>query len=118
MWFNTGGPHPLASRSKLEVNVSRAAVHNLSEVMVIGDYILYWVGAPVFAETHENATLCNIYLVAWKEGWVSEVCICHNLVASQNRHKFVPLASLLPSRRVWLGIICTIRGDNPADSTA
>jgi hypothetical protein len=117
MWFNTGEPHPLASRLKLEVTVSHAAVHNLSEAMVIGDYILYWVGSSIFSETHEKPTLCNIYLVAWKEGWVSEVCICHHLDASQNQNNFVLLASRLPSRRVWLGIICTIRGDNPADST-
>lgn len=118
MWFNTGEPHPLASKSKLEVNVSRVAVHNLSEAMVIGDYILYYVGAPVFAETHEQTTLCSIYLVAWKEGWVSEVCICHHLDASQNRKNFVLLASLLPSRRVWLAIICIIGRDNLAGSTA
>jgi hypothetical protein len=73
MWFNTGEPHPLASRLKLEVTVSHAAVHNLSEAMVIGDYILYWVGSSIFSETHEKPTLCNIFLVAWKEGWVSEL---------------------------------------------
>jgi hypothetical protein len=83
MWFNTGEPHPLASRLKLEVSVPRAAVHNLSEAMVIGDYILYWVGAPVFSETHEKTTICNIYLVAWKEGWVSEVCICPTLMLAK-----------------------------------
>jgi len=73
MWLNTGKPHPLASRLKLEVTVSRAAVHNLSEAVVIGDYIVYWVGASIFSETHEKTTLCSIYLVAWKEGWVSEL---------------------------------------------
>ena len=83
MWFCTGEPHPLASRSKLEVTVSRAAAHNLSKAMVIGDYILYWVGASIFSEIHEKSTLCNIYLVAWKEGWVSEVCICHTLMPAK-----------------------------------
>jgi len=64
MSFNTGGPHPLASRLKFEATVSRAAAHNLSEAMVIGDYILYWVGAPILSDTHEGSTLCCIYLVA------------------------------------------------------
>ena len=80
LWFNTGEPHPLASESKLEVTVSRAAVLILPEnnqAIVIGDYILYWV-APLFSETHENTntSLSHIYLVAWKDGWTSEVCIC------------------------------------------
>ena len=76
MWFGTGEPHSLASRPTLEVSVSRAAAGNLSEAMVIGDYILYWVGAPIISATHEGSTLCTIYLVAWKEGWVSEVRTC------------------------------------------
>jgi hypothetical protein len=84
----------------------------------MGDYILYWVGAPIFSETYEKTSLCNIYLVAWKEGWISEVCIYHHLDASQNRNNSVLLASLLPSRRVWPGNIFIIRGDNPAGSTA
>jgi hypothetical protein len=117
MSFNTGEPHPLASRLKLEVTVSRAAARNLSEAMVIGDYILYWVGAPTVSVTYEKTTLCKIYLVAWKEGWVSEVCICSTLMPAKNRNNFVLLASRLPSRRVRPGIMCTVRGDNPADST-
>lgn len=75
MWFNIGEPHPLAFRSKLKVIVSRAAALNLSDAVVIGDYILYYVEAPISSDTHETTTLCTIYLVAWKEGWVSEVCI-------------------------------------------
>jgi hypothetical protein len=68
--FSTGEPHPLASQPKLEVSVSGSAARNLSDSTVIGDYILYWVGAP-----HDNVldSLYGIYLVAWKEGWVSEV---------------------------------------------
>ena len=38
--------------------------------------------------------------------------------ASQNRNNFVPLASLLPSRRIWPDFISTVRGDSLADSTA
>ena len=75
MWFSTGKPHPLASEPKLEISVTGAAAHNLSDTEVIGDYILYWVGAPMYARSHEG-TLCSIYLVAWKEGWVSEVRLC------------------------------------------
>ena len=41
-----------------------------------------------------------------------------HLDANQNRNSFVLLASRLPSRRVLPGVICTIRGDNPVDSTA
>ena len=81
--FNTGEPHPLASRSKLEVIVSRAAALNLSDAVVIGDYILYWVGTPISSDTHETSTLCSIYSVAWKEGWVSEVCICPTLMPAK-----------------------------------
>ena len=65
MRFSTGKPHPLAAEPKLEISVTGAAEHNLSDTEVIGNYILYWVGA-----------LCGIYLVAWKEGWVSEVRRC------------------------------------------
>ncbi len=82
MWFSTGEPHPLASGPKLEVSVSRAAAGNLSEAMVIGDYILYWVGAPISSDT-EKATLCSIYLVAWKEGWVSKVRPCPTLILAK-----------------------------------
>ena len=75
MWFSTGKPHPLASETKLEISVTGAAAHNLSDTEVIGDYILYWVGAPMYSRTHEGS-LCSIYLIAWKEGWVSEVRLC------------------------------------------
>jgi hypothetical protein len=43
--------------------------------MVIGDLILYRVEAPIFSDTHKS-TLYSIYLVVWKEGWVSEVRMC------------------------------------------
>jgi hypothetical protein len=71
--FSTGEPHPLASQHKLEVSISGSGAHILSETTVIGDYILYWVGAP-----HDIVlgSLCGIYLVAWKEGWVSKVRLC------------------------------------------
>lgn len=62
--FSTGKPHPLASQPNLEISVSRAFRHELS---VIGDYILYRV-IPEYTNS-----LSGIYLVAWKEGWVSEV---------------------------------------------
>jgi hypothetical protein len=67
--FSTGKPHPLASQPNLEVSVSGTFSHKLS---VIGDYILYRVGVPTNVPGHMDA-LCGIYLVAWKEGWVSEV---------------------------------------------
>ncbi len=59
----------------LELNLSVAFLYvkQLPEAVVIGDYILYWVGAPIISHTHEGSTLCTIYLVAWKGGWVSEV---------------------------------------------
>ena len=72
--FSTGEPHPLASRPKLEISVSSSASLNTSGTTVIGDYILYWVGAP-----HGTAvpfSLSGIYLVVWKEGWTSEVRLC------------------------------------------
>jgi hypothetical protein len=72
MWFSTGKPHPLASRPTLEFTVAGASAYNLSDTEVIGDYILYWVGAPLMTRPHDGS-LCTIYLVAWKEGWVKEV---------------------------------------------
>lgn len=68
--FSTGKPHPLASQPKLEVSVSGPAAHNLSDATVIGDYILYRIG-PSREVVYDS--LCGIYLVAWKEGWVSQV---------------------------------------------
>jgi hypothetical protein len=73
MWFSTGKPHPLASKPSLEMTVTAAAAHNLSDTEVIGDYILYWVGSPMYYSRYHEGTLCSIYLIAWKEGWVSEV---------------------------------------------
>ncbi|KAH9963630.1 hypothetical protein BC827DRAFT_1266401 [Russula dissimulans] len=72
MWFSTGEPHPLASRPTLEFSVAGASAYNLSDTEVIGDYILYWVGAPLMTRPHDGS-LCTIYLVAWKEGWVKEL---------------------------------------------
>ena len=76
MWFNTGEPHPLASEPKFEMTVLGIAAHNLSDTKVIGDYILYWVGTPMYSRSPKDS-LCSIYLIAWKEGWVSEVRLCH-----------------------------------------
>jgi hypothetical protein len=67
--FSTGKPHPLASQPNLEVPGSGVFGDGL---LVIGDYILYRVGVPRDLPVHIDA-LCGIYLVAWKEGWVSEV---------------------------------------------
>ena len=115
MCFGTDKLHPLASRAKLKVSVSVAAAHNLSDAQVIGDYILYWVGAP---NTEEILTLCSIYLIAWKEGWTSKVRQCPTVISVKIQNRLVLLASHLPSGRVRLGLICAIRGDCPADSTA
>ncbi|KAH9963629.1 hypothetical protein BC827DRAFT_1266400 [Russula dissimulans] len=76
MWFSTGKPHPLASRPTLEFTVAGASAYNLSDTEVIGDYILYWVGAPLMTRPHDGS-LCTIYLVAWKEGWVKELRSTH-----------------------------------------
>ena len=67
----------------MELVLPHSAIHNLSESMVLGDYVLYWVGDPMRPETHEKSTLCDIYIVAWKEGWVSEVCICPTLMPTK-----------------------------------
>jgi hypothetical protein len=72
MLFSTGKPHPLASRPTLELTVAGESAFNLSDTEVIGDYILYWVGARRFSRRNESK-LCTIYLIAWKEGWVTEV---------------------------------------------
>lgn len=68
--FSTGEPHPLAPKHKLEVSVSRLAALNLSHITVIGDYILYCAGASL---DNAHGLLCGIYLVAWREGWISRV---------------------------------------------
>jgi hypothetical protein len=65
--FSTGEPHPLASQPKLDVSISGSATLDLTNITVIGDYILYWVGDKI------RGSLCGVYLVAWKEGWASEV---------------------------------------------
>jgi hypothetical protein len=87
MDFKTGKPHPLASRPSLEVTVAGASAYNLSDTEVIGDYILYWVGNPMPSHTNES-TLSTIYLVAWKEGWVSEVSwpLAFTLCPAVNHH--------------------------------
>jgi hypothetical protein len=125
MCFSTGKPHPLASEQKLEISVAGAAAHNLSDTEVIGDYILYWVGTPtpIPSGTYEDS-LCSIYLVAWKEGWVSEVRPPYTLdptsISAQSKKSFFifPLASHLPPAHIRLGLISTIRGDYPTDSAA
>ena len=67
--FSTGKSHPLASQPNLEVSVFGTIIY---EVSVIEDYILYRVGMPRNVPVHMDA-VCGIYLVGWKEGWVSEV---------------------------------------------
>jgi hypothetical protein len=62
----------LASRPTIEITVAGASAYNVSDTEVIGDYILYWVGDPMVTQRSEG-TLCTIYLIAWKEGWVAEV---------------------------------------------
>ena len=101
MWFGTGKPHPLASKSTLEMTVTGVAAHNLSDTEVIGDYILYWVGAPMYSRYHEG-TLCTIFLVAWKEGWVTEVR--HTLYAIQNQKLILLSARFAPPAQA-----CTAR---------
>ena len=71
--FTTGKRHPLASRQKFDVLVSGGAAHNLSDAVVIGDFVLYSVGTPMFNPTTNKDSICGIYLIAWKEGWTSEV---------------------------------------------
>jgi hypothetical protein len=73
MSFSTGKPHPLASRPTLELMVAGAPGYNLhynvSNAEVIGDYTLCWV-----RDLHTlSYTLSAIYLIAWKEGRVTEV---------------------------------------------
>jgi hypothetical protein len=72
--FSSGKRHPLASRQKFEVLVSGAAAHNLSDGVIIRDFVLYSVGTPMFNPTTNKDSICGIHLIAWKEGWVSEVC--------------------------------------------
>ena len=71
--FNTGKRHPLAFRPKFEVLVSGAAAHNLSNAVVVSDFVLYSVGTPTFNPTTNKDSICGIHLIAWKEGWASEV---------------------------------------------
>jgi hypothetical protein len=74
--FTTGNAHPLAVRQSFEVIVSGAAAHNLSNSMVIGDFVLYSVGTPMFNPKINRDTICGIHLIAWKEGWTTEVRLC------------------------------------------
>jgi len=91
----------------MEISVTGAAAHNLSDTEVIGDYILYWVGAPTPTPTHSRThecTLCSIYLVAWKEGWISEVRLPYTLdptsisVQSKTIFLYLPFSFALPAQ--------------------
>ena len=97
--FNTGKRHPLAIRQKFEVIVSGAAAHNLSNAVVIKDFVLYSVGTPIFNPTANKDSICGIHLIAWKEGWASEVRLCPtfstHLDVGQNQNDFLMLASHL-----------------------
>jgi len=101
MWFSTGKPHPLASRPTLDISVAGVAAYNLSDTEVIGDYILYWVGNPMDNKPND-CTLCTIYLVAWKEGWVKEL-------RSMRAGEYGSVLSVLPDE-----IILLIRLREPA----
>lgn len=89
MWFSTGEPHPLAARPTFDIHVPGASAYSVSDTEVIGDYILYWVGDPM-ANPRNDLTLCTIYLVAWKEGWVTKVRLCPPAV-DINQHAHPPL---------------------------
>jgi hypothetical protein len=79
---------------------------------VIGDYILYWVGEP----RHIVGSLCHMYLVAWKEGWVSEVCLptlSHFIIMTTK----IYISAFYLSGCVQLVLFSTIKGDNPTGPT-
>ena len=70
-------------------------------------------GTPMYSRYHEG-TLCTVFLVAWKEGWVIEVR--HTLDAIQTPNSFYFLASYRPApKRVCVG---PIRRDHLADLAA
>lgn len=121
--FTTGKRHPLAIRQKFEVHVSGAAAHNLSNAaVVIRDFVLYSVGTPMFNPTTNKDSICGIYLIAWKEGWTSEVRLCPTfstrLDVGQNQNDFLLLASHLRTRCLWPGFIRVVRGNNTVGSIA
>ena len=115
MWFSTGKPHPLATRPTIEITVGGASAYNVSDTEVIGDYILYWVGDPMV--THRNeGTLCTIYLIAWKEGWTTEVRLCPTSAARPSATQHVSLASLEPRGHIRFRAIGAIGRDRAANS--
>lgn len=122
LFFSTGKRHPLAVRQKIEVSVSGAAAHNLSNAVVIGDFVLYTVGTPVFNPTANKDSICGFYLIAWKEGWASEVRLCPtfstHLDFGQNQNDCLLLASYHRTRCLWPGLIRVVGGNDPDDSIA
>jgi hypothetical protein len=123
--FSTGKRHPLAVRQKFEVHVSGAAAHNLSNAVVIGDFLLYLVGTPMFNPTTNKDSICGIYLIAWKEGWVSEVRLYPTIFNPSSRRRPKPkmiffslLASHLRTGYLWPSLIRVVGGNNPVGSIA
>ena len=104
--FNTGKRHPLASKQKFEVFVNGAAAHNLSNAVVIKDFVLYSVGTPMFNPTTNKDSICGIHLIAWKEGWTSEVRFCPtpltHLDVDHNQNDFASVSFALPNQ-VFMG---------------
>ena len=124
--FNTGKRHPLAFRPKFEVLVSGAAAHNLSNAVVISDFVLYSVGTPIFNPTANKDSICGIYLLAWKEGWTSEVRLCPtphsqpiSMSAKTKMNLFLfLLASHIRTRCLWPSFMRVTRGNNTVSSIA
>jgi hypothetical protein len=118
--FNTGKRHPLASRQKFEVVVSGAAAHNLSNAEVIGDFVLYSVGPPMFNPTTNKDSICGLYLIAWKEGWTSEVRLSHilKMLSKTKMNDFFWLASNLRTRCLRPNPIRVVGRNNPVGSIA
>jgi len=102
----------------LDISVAGASAYSVSDTEVIGDYILYWVRDPV-ANQRNNGTLCTIYLVAWKEGWVEEVRLCSPLtpppLISASMYMVSFIASLNTRGRVRFRPVRAIGRDHPAD---
>ena len=76
------------------MSVTGLTAHNLSDTEVIGDYILYWVGAPTYSLYDLPRSV--------ERGMVTEVR--HTLYAIQNQKLILHSASFAPPAQA-----CTAR---------
>ena len=67
--FRDGTPHPCAKVPVMHIPVTQLG--NGSKVVVLGDFLLLYISRASWEE--EPTSLCQVHLIAWKEGSVTLV---------------------------------------------